>query len=63
MVEEGTTIGYIFGWLIENEYHLNNIAVHPDHRRKGIAAKLLKNLSEGPKINDGLKITDGLKRF
>ena len=42
MLEKGTTIGYIFGWLIANEYHLNNIAVHPDHRRKGIAAKLLQ---------------------
>ena len=29
-------IGYIFGWHIKNEYHLNNIAVHENYRCKGI---------------------------
>ena len=56
MVEDGKVIGYIFGWLIENEYHLNNIAVHPQHRRKGIATKLLLKLINSVKIKNAEKL-------
>jgi ribosomal-protein-alanine N-acetyltransferase len=56
MLEDGKTIGYIFGWLVENEYHLNNIAVHPNHRRKGIAAKLLLKLINSVKIKNAKKL-------
>ena len=35
-------IGYIFGWIIQDEYHLNNIAVHPEHQRKNIAKALIQ---------------------
>jgi predicted N-acetyltransferase YhbS len=47
-LEEGQIVGFIFGQMVE---HINNvpkvlwvesIAVHPNHRRKGIAYKLLK---------------------
>ncbi len=33
--------GYIFGWIIDDEYHLNNIAIHPSFRKQGIAKKIL----------------------
>lgn len=56
MLEDGKTIGYIFGWLVENEYHLNNIAVHPNHRKKGIAAKLLLKLINSVKIKNAKKL-------
>tara|TARA_B100000945_G_scaffold320651_1_gene331407 strand:+ start:2113 stop:2550 length:438 start_codon:yes stop_codon:yes gene_type:complete len=36
--------GYIFGWHIKNEYHLNNIAVHENYRCKGIAKGLIFHL-------------------
>ena len=39
-----SVIGYIFGWVIENEYHLNNIAVHPTYRRKNIARSLINHV-------------------
>ena len=28
--------GYIFGWIIQGEFHLNNIAVHPEYLRRSI---------------------------
>ena len=31
-------VGYIFGWIAQNEFHLHNIAVHPDHLRKKLAS-------------------------
>ncbi len=44
-------IGYIFGWHIKNEYHLNNIAVHKNYRCKGIAKGLIFHL-----INELIKL-------
>lgn len=38
--------GYIFGWNIDSDYYINNIAVSPDYRRMGIAMKLLNNIIE-----------------
>ena len=35
-------VGYIFGWIIMDEYHLNNIAVHPDFLRRRIGTKLIQ---------------------
>ena len=37
-------VGYIFGWSIQNEFHLNNIAVHPDYLRKKIGKKLIHHI-------------------
>lgn len=36
--------GYIISWLVMNELHILNIAVHPDHRRRGIGRALLVEL-------------------
>ncbi len=33
--------GYIVFWLVIDEMHLLNLAVHPSHRRRGIARRLL----------------------
>ena len=37
-------IGYLFGWKIENEFHINNIATHENFRRIGIAKKMIDNI-------------------
>lgn len=37
-------LGYACWWEIGGEVHLLNIAVHPDHRRRGIGAALLRHL-------------------
>ena len=37
-------IGYLFGWHVMDEYHLNNIAVAKSFRENGTAIYLLKNM-------------------
>ena len=37
-------IGYIFGWIIHDEFHLNNIAVHPEYLRRSIGKALLRHI-------------------
>jgi ribosomal-protein-alanine N-acetyltransferase len=39
----GTVVGYIIAWKIYDEVHILNLAVHPDHRRKGIGRGLLSD--------------------
>lgn len=34
-------IGFLAGWIVEDELHVNNIATHPDYRRQGVARALL----------------------
>lgn len=37
-------VGYIGSWLIIDECHITNIAVHPNYRERGIAIKLVEAL-------------------
>ena len=39
--EPWETRGYIIYWILADEMHLLNLAVHPDQRRRGIARSLL----------------------
>jgi ribosomal-protein-alanine N-acetyltransferase len=41
---DGRVAGYLLAILVLDEAHLGNLAVHPDHRRKGIAQRLLDDL-------------------
>jgi len=43
---DGAIVGYAGVWLILDEGHITNIAVHPAHRRRGIARKLILSLIE-----------------
>ena len=36
--------GYIFGWIIQGEFHLNNIAVHPEYFRRSIGKNLIQHI-------------------
>ena len=40
-------VGYIFGWIIQDEYHLNNIAVHAKHQQKNIGKSLIQHVISG----------------
>jgi [ribosomal protein S18]-alanine N-acetyltransferase len=42
--EEGALVAYIVYWVVHDELHLLNIAVHPDWRRRGLADALLRHL-------------------
>lgn len=41
---EGTVVGYGGFWLIIDEAHITNIAIHPDYRRKGYGNKIVEGL-------------------
>ncbi|NIP38037.1 MAG: ribosomal protein S18-alanine N-acetyltransferase [Candidatus Dadabacteria bacterium] len=34
-------VGYLISWMLYDEIHILNVAVHPDFRRNGIAKKLI----------------------
>jgi len=41
---ESEVIGYCNYWLVHDEVHLHNLAIHPTWRRHGIATRLLRQL-------------------
>jgi len=51
---DGIVVGYIIAWKIHDEVHILNLAVHPEHRRKGIGQALL-NACLGYFLNKGIK--------
>lgn len=40
-LERGRVVGYIIGWIIEDEFHIGNIAVTGKRQRQGIAKRIL----------------------
>jgi ribosomal-protein-alanine N-acetyltransferase len=40
----GAVVGFVDYWMVADEVHLLAIATHPDHRRRGVAARLLDHL-------------------
>lgn len=52
----GRVVGYAGMWLIIDEGHITNIAVHPDHRRTGVAKSLIASLAEAG-------CSQGIKRY
>ena len=40
-IENLNCIGYLFGYLIKDEFHLNNIAIDQEYQRQGFASKML----------------------
>ena len=43
-IEDGQVIGYLVAWFVLDEVHLGNLAVHPEHRRRGVGRLLLQHL-------------------
>ena len=41
MEVDGCLAGYTFIWAIADEIHINNFAIHPSFRRKGLGLKLI----------------------
>lgn len=56
-VEEGQVVGYIGSQSVLGESDMMNVAVHPDHRRKGIAEALIVALSDCLKQRDNVCLT------
>ena len=51
-MKNNKVIGYLFGWKIDCDYHINNIAVDLLERRKGIAEKMIDNIIFNFKIKN-----------
>ncbi|MFA6308812.1 MAG: ribosomal protein S18-alanine N-acetyltransferase [Clostridia bacterium] len=51
-IVEGKVVGYAGVWVICDEGHITNIAVHPDFRRKGIGSLLMEKLITYAKAHD-----------
>jgi len=43
---EGSLAGYGVAWLVADEIHIANVAVHPDFRRRGLGRALVERLLE-----------------
>ncbi|NLY11342.1 MAG: ribosomal protein S18-alanine N-acetyltransferase [Firmicutes bacterium] len=43
---EGRVVGYIGVWIILDEGHITNVAVHPLYRKRGIAQQLFKEITD-----------------
>ena len=55
--EDGDVLGYIGSQSVLGESDMMNVAVHPDHRRKGIAEALILALSEELKQRNNTCLT------
>lgn len=42
--DDGSLVAFCTCWLIVDELHINTVAVHPDHRGRGYARRLLEHV-------------------
>ena len=43
-LKDEQVVGYLFGWKVMDEFHINNIAVHTAFQRKHIGQSLIRHL-------------------
>lgn len=55
--EDGAVVGYIGSQTVPDESDMMNVAVHPDHRRKGIAEGLVDALCAALKERGSVSLT------
>ena len=55
--QDGVVVGYIGSQSVLGESDMMNVAVHPEHRRKGIAEALIQALSQGLKDRGNICLT------
>lgn len=55
-------VAYCNYWVVHDEVHLLNLATHPDFRRRGVAARLMRHLLEVARTRDCRYITLEVRR-
>jgi ribosomal-protein-alanine N-acetyltransferase len=60
--EEGPILGYLCRWCVADEMHILNVAVHPDHRRRGIASVLLQEVLREARDANAVAVTLEVRR-
>jgi ribosomal-protein-alanine N-acetyltransferase len=58
----GRVIGYVGMWLILDECHITNVAVHPAYRRQGVGRLLMQSAIEFTEAAGGRHITLEVRR-
>lgn len=53
----GIIVAYVGMWIILEEAHITNIAVHPDYRRCGVGRRLLEEMFQKAKELGSTKMT------
>ncbi|MBE3598704.1 MAG: ribosomal protein S18-alanine N-acetyltransferase [Limnochordaceae bacterium] len=43
---DGRAVGYVGIWLVADEGHITNVAVHPEYRSRGVGRKLMEAITE-----------------
>ena len=56
-VEEDAVVGYVGSQTVMGETDMMNVAVHPDHRRRGIARSLIDGLAQALKDRESHSLT------
>ena len=56
-LEEDTLVGYVGSQTVMGETDMMNVAVHPDHRRGGIARSLIEALVQVLKVRESHSLT------
>ena len=41
ITDDGHGVGFLMAWVVADEYHIVNVGVDPDLRRRGLASRLL----------------------
>ncbi len=54
---ESRVIGYSGMWVILDEAHITNIAVHPEFRRRGLGEKIMREMMERAKSRGATRMT------
>lgn len=43
---DGRAVGYVGIWLVADEGHITNVAVHPDYRSRGVGRRLMEAITD-----------------
>jgi ribosomal-protein-alanine N-acetyltransferase len=61
--DETGLVGYLVCARFDDVWHLMNVAVHPDHRRRGVATELIERLfeeaGEGARFTLEVRVSNG----
>lgn len=55
--EDNEIIGYGGIWYVVDEGHITNVAIHPEHRKKGLGKKLIESMVDAARSHEIVHMT------